>query len=161
VERRKQPRLRVTQSVTLLALGSRKCVIEACVLDVSTSGVQVRSPTRLTCATRVEIEGNDGPMLGTVCHCEAHDGAYRIGIQLSDPMAQWNTTFAAHLSHISFLCTDKTIVERWSKRLWCWEGYSFAQRQILAPKKYDSYLRSERKICGAPKRIPGSPWPLE
>lgn len=77
----------MTDSVTLLVLGSRKLVIEACVLDVSTSGIQVRSPTRLTCATRVEIEGNDGQMLGTVCHCEAHDGAYQIGVQLSDPLS--------------------------------------------------------------------------
>ncbi len=87
VERRNEPRLRVTDSVTLLVLGSRKLVIEVCVLDVSTSGIQVRSPTRLTCATRVEIEGNDGQMLGTVCRCEAHDGAYQIGIQLSDPLS--------------------------------------------------------------------------
>jgi hypothetical protein len=87
VERRKHPGLFITQSVTLLVLGTLGAVIEACVLDLSTSEVQVRSPTRLTCATHVKIEGDDAVMLGTVCRCEAHDGAYRIGIQLSDPLS--------------------------------------------------------------------------
>jgi hypothetical protein len=87
MERRKHPRLHATQPVTLLVLGTREVIIEACVLDVSTSEVQVRSPTRLTCATHVKIENNDAVMLGTVCRCEAHDGAYRIGIQLSDPLS--------------------------------------------------------------------------
>ena len=74
--------------MTLLVLGIHEVVIEACVLDVSTSGVQVRSPMRLACDTHVKIEGNDAVMLGTVCHCEAQGGgAYKIGIQLSDPLS--------------------------------------------------------------------------
>ena len=87
MERRKEPRLRITQPVTLLVLGTRRVLIEACVLDVSTNGVQVRSPTKLRCGTKVKIRGEDAQMIGAVSRCEAHEGAYRIGIQLSDPMS--------------------------------------------------------------------------
>jgi hypothetical protein len=49
--------------------------------------VQVRSPTPLACDTQVKIDGKDATMLGTVCRCEAQEGAYRIGIQFSDPLS--------------------------------------------------------------------------
>ena len=87
MERRKKPRLKVTQPVTLLALDARRSrLIEACVMDISGNGVKVRSPIRLACDTQVKIEGEDTLMLGKVCRCEAYDGAYVIGIQLSNPL---------------------------------------------------------------------------
>ena len=47
----------------------------------------MRSPTKLPCGTEVKIQGEGAQMIGAVSRCEAHEGAYRIGIQLSDPMS--------------------------------------------------------------------------
>lgn len=86
MERREKPRLKVTQPVNLLPFNAqRRHLVEVCVLDISDSGVQLRSPTPIACDTQVSIERED--VLGTVCSCEAHEGAYNVGIQLSDPLS--------------------------------------------------------------------------
>ena len=73
--------------MTLLVLGTRRVLIEACLLDISSSGMHVRSPTQLACDTQVKIQREDVQMLGTVCRCDAQEGGYTIGIQISDPMS--------------------------------------------------------------------------
>jgi hypothetical protein len=87
VERRKQPRLKVSESVILIALGdpgSRP--IEACVVDMSISGMQVRVPAPLPCDTLVKIDGENELVLGHVRYCEPDRGAYRVGIQLTSAL---------------------------------------------------------------------------
>jgi hypothetical protein len=87
VERRKQPRLKVRESVMLITLGTPGGhPIEACVVDMSSNGVQVRVPTQLPRETLVKIEGEHELILGQVCHCEPEGGAYRVGIRLTSPL---------------------------------------------------------------------------
>ncbi len=71
----------------LIALGvpgSRP--IEACVVDMSSTGVQVRVPTALPCDTLVKIDGEHELILGQVRYCEPEAGAYRVGIQLTSAL---------------------------------------------------------------------------
>jgi hypothetical protein len=67
------------------APGSRP--VEAFVLDRSDNGLQLRVPTPFPCDTLVKIDGENELILGKVCHCEPEKGAYRLGIQLSAPLA--------------------------------------------------------------------------
>ena len=84
MERRKEPRLRIKQPVivTLLEAESRR-LIEAYVTDISGSGVQLRVPLPLPCGATIEIEGGDTLILGEVCRCEPVEGAYAVGVQVS------------------------------------------------------------------------------
>jgi hypothetical protein len=88
VERRKELRLRIKQPVmlTLIDAKSRR-LIEACVTDISGSGVQLRVPMPLPCGATLEIEGGDSLMLGEVCRCEAVEGAYAVGVQVSHTLS--------------------------------------------------------------------------
>jgi hypothetical protein len=84
VERPKQPRLKVGESVMLIALGAPGSrPIEACVVDMSSTSVQVRVPAPLPCDTLVKIDGENELVLGEVRYCEPERGAYRVGIQLT------------------------------------------------------------------------------
>jgi hypothetical protein len=87
VERRKEPRLHVNESVMLLVLGPQGThPIEGCVVDLSNNGVQVRVPGPVPLDTVIKIDGLDALILGKVCHCRPDLGAYRLGIQLSTPL---------------------------------------------------------------------------
>jgi PilZ domain len=87
MERRKEPRLRLKQPVilTLLEAKSRR-FIEACVTDISGGGVQLRVPMPLPCGATIEIEGGNTLILGEVCRCEPADGAYTVGVQVSQTL---------------------------------------------------------------------------
>jgi hypothetical protein len=85
VERRKEPRLRIKQPVilTLLDAKSRR-FIEACVTDISDGGVQLRVPMPLPCGATIEIEGGIRLIPGT--RCEPVEGAYAVGVQVSQTL---------------------------------------------------------------------------
>ena len=71
--------------LTLLDAKSRR-FIEACVTDISGSGVQLRVPMPLPCGATIEIEGGDTLILGEVCRCEPVEGAYAVGVQVSQTL---------------------------------------------------------------------------
>jgi hypothetical protein len=85
VERRRETRLKVRQPVTLTVLGDRGKITEACVLDVSSGGVQLRAPAPVPCGAPIKIDGDNTSMLGEVCRCVPAEGAYNVGVQLIDP----------------------------------------------------------------------------
>jgi PilZ domain len=88
VERRKESRLKAKQPVTLMVLGAKGShLIEACVLDMSGSGLQLRVPAPVPCGTAVKIDGKSTLMLGEVCRCEPEEGAYTVGVQLSHTLS--------------------------------------------------------------------------
>ncbi len=88
MERRKEPRLKVKQPVTLTVLDAKsRRLIEACVLDISGSGLQLRLPIPVPCGMAVKIEGGDTLMLGEVCRCEPAGGAYAAGVQVSQTLS--------------------------------------------------------------------------
>ena len=86
-ERRKEPRLKTNQPVTLTLLGEpmgpRPQVCEGCVLDVSGIGLRIRTPGPLPCGAPVRVDAKEMLMLGEVCRCEPEGGAYTVGIELS------------------------------------------------------------------------------
>jgi hypothetical protein len=88
MERRKEPRLYVSQPVTVTLIEGRvRRLIEACVLDISNSGLQLRLPTPLPCGAAIEIEGEDALAVGEVCRCEPEKGAYRVGVKVSQTLS--------------------------------------------------------------------------
>lgn len=62
-------------------------LIEACVLDMSGSGLKLRVPAPVPCGTPVKIDGKNTLMLGEVCRCEPEEGAYTVGVQLSQTLS--------------------------------------------------------------------------
>jgi hypothetical protein len=90
VERRKEIRvkLNVKQPVILTVLGAKgNHVIEAYLLDMSGSGVQLRAPMPVSCGAAIKIESGDTLMLGEVCRCRPEAGAYTVGVQLSQELS--------------------------------------------------------------------------
>ncbi len=83
MERRNEPRLKVSQAVTLTVLNALPSyALRATVQDVSGSGVQLRASNPIPCGTPVEIESQNSLLRGEVCRCDPEDGGYRVGIQL-------------------------------------------------------------------------------
>jgi len=61
--------------------------MEAYLLDISSNGLQLRLPKPVPCGTPVKIDGNNTLMLGEVCRCEPAEGAYAVGVQLSQALS--------------------------------------------------------------------------
>jgi hypothetical protein len=90
VERRGETRvkLNVKQPVILTVLGAKgNHVIEAYLLEISGSGLQLRLPKPVPCGAPVKIESRDTLMLGEVRRCEPEAGAYTVGVQLSPELS--------------------------------------------------------------------------
>lgn len=84
MERRNEPRLKIKQPVTLTVLGGAASYeIRASVADMSGSGLHLRAQNPVPCGTVVKLESQNALMFGEICRCDAEDGAYSIGIQLS------------------------------------------------------------------------------
>jgi hypothetical protein len=62
-------------------------VIEACVVDISGSGLKVRAPVSVSCGAPVKIDGNNTLILGEVCRCVSEEGAYTVAIQVSHALS--------------------------------------------------------------------------
>ena len=91
MERRKEPRIKlnIRQPVILAVLSAAGShVIEAYLLEISGSGLQLRVPKRIPCGAPVKIDWNNTLMLGEICRCEPEAGAYTVGVQLSQTLAE-------------------------------------------------------------------------
>ena len=58
-------------------------MIEVCVLDISESGMRLRSPIPIPCGTPVKIDGCSAVVLGEVCRCIPKEGADTVGLHLT------------------------------------------------------------------------------
>ena len=90
MERRKETRvkLNVKQPVILTVLSAKgNHVIEAYLLEISGSGLQLRLPKPVPCGAPVKIESGDTLMLGEVHRCGPEAGAYTVGVQLSQELS--------------------------------------------------------------------------
>ena len=84
-EKRREHRFQPNQTVTLKVLGMIPGpVMPASVRDISGSGMRLRTSLPVPCGTSVEIETHEMLALGSVCRCEPDDGAYAIGVQISE-----------------------------------------------------------------------------
>jgi PilZ domain-containing protein len=85
VEHRREPRFKPHQPARVKVLGlSPTWEIQATTLDISGSGMGLRSDLPLPCGAPVEIETNGTVSHGTVCRCEPDDGCYEVGIQVTE-----------------------------------------------------------------------------
>jgi hypothetical protein len=63
--------------------GARTQMIEACILDISPSGMRLRSPVHIQCGTPVKIDGFNATVLGEVCRSVPEDGADTLGLHIT------------------------------------------------------------------------------
>jgi len=84
LERRAEPRTKTGLSVLLKTPHAHP--VEACLLDISTSGARLRVPEEVPVGANVRIEAQDLLLFGTVKRCCHMDGAHEVGIRLSLPL---------------------------------------------------------------------------
>jgi hypothetical protein len=61
--------------------------MEAYLLDISGTGLQLRLPQAIPCGTPVKIDGNNTLLLGEISRCEPEAGAFIVGVQLSHTLS--------------------------------------------------------------------------
>jgi hypothetical protein len=83
MERRKEPRLKANQPVTVSSLGLMKMPsVAGRTVDVSGSGLRLRLPNPIPCGSPVKIEGEHMVMLGEVSRCQFEDGGYTVSVAM-------------------------------------------------------------------------------
>jgi hypothetical protein len=81
-ERRFQPNQ--NQSVTVKVLGLRAGPpIQASMIDLSRTGMRLRSEAPIPCGTLIEIELADTVAYGSISRCGPEKDAYVLGVQIS------------------------------------------------------------------------------
>jgi hypothetical protein len=85
MEQRRENRFKPNQIATLTVLGvnSGASVIQACILDISGSGMGLRSGLPIPCGAQVEIKVGQTVSHGSVCRCEPMGDAYEVGVQVA------------------------------------------------------------------------------
>ena len=85
VEQRIESRLEPNKIATVKVLGLVPGpVLEASVLDVSGSGMRIRTTFPIPCGALVEVEANQIVSRGSVCRCNEQGPSYEVGIQVSE-----------------------------------------------------------------------------
>jgi hypothetical protein len=54
--------------------------MDGTVVDMSSRGMGLMIPESLPLGTPIKIEAHDELVLGEVCYCVPHEGAYRVGL---------------------------------------------------------------------------------
>jgi hypothetical protein len=91
MEQRKENRFKPNQTATLTVLGMRPGpVLQACILDISGSGMRLRSKLPVPCGARIQIEVNQTVAHGSVCRCEADQDSYELGVQIEEIAPAFN-----------------------------------------------------------------------
>src|SRR5580658_4323934 len=82
VTQRRESRLEPNQIAKVKILGlTLGPVLEASILDISGSGMRIRSKFPIPCGAIIEILANQTVSRGTVCRCNEQGLSYEIGIQ--------------------------------------------------------------------------------
>ena len=79
---------------------------ETAALDISNSGLRIRSTAPIEVGTLVYVQGRDGNLCGysTVRHCQRRNDQYEIGLQFSDEVSEALATGSSHeLDYYEFL----------------------------------------------------------
>jgi hypothetical protein len=85
VEQRREHRFKPNQAVVIKVLGLRPGpIIQGCILDISASGMRLRSKLPVPCGVPVSIEVNDTVATGSVFRCNPNKDAYELGIKVSE-----------------------------------------------------------------------------
>ena len=87
-DRRRERRFQPHQDAMLKASGWRPGpIMKASVLDISGSGMRLRTPLPVPCGTPVEIHTNETLTCGSVCRCKPDNVSYTLGVQLSNTLS--------------------------------------------------------------------------
>jgi hypothetical protein len=85
VEQRREHRFKPNQAAVVKVLGLRPGpLVQACVLDISASGMRLRSSVPVPCGVQVSIEVNDTVATGSVFRCDFKEDSYELGIKVSE-----------------------------------------------------------------------------
>jgi hypothetical protein len=85
VEKRRERRFKPNQAVVIKVLGLRPGpLVQACILDISASGMRLRSKVPVPCGVPVSIEVNDTVSTGSVFRCDPKEDSYELGIKVSE-----------------------------------------------------------------------------
>jgi PilZ domain-containing protein len=83
VQQRRESRSKPNQIATFKVLGMRPGpVMSATILDISGSGMRLRSKLPAPCGASIEIGVNDTVAHGRVCRCDPKQGFYELGVQV-------------------------------------------------------------------------------
>jgi hypothetical protein len=81
VEHRREYRFKPNQIATVTVLGLRPGpALQACILDLSGSGMRLRSSLPVPCGSDVEISVNEIVARGNVCRCDPDEDSFEIGV---------------------------------------------------------------------------------
>ena len=92
MERRRESRLRVIKTATLRVLDrmagpSLGRAIDAEVVDVSGSGIRLRTRVPVPCGASVEVDDRRLLLLGEICRCvQDSDGTYTVGLRVLETL---------------------------------------------------------------------------
>lgn len=85
MEQRRERRFKPNQAVVIKVLGLRPGpLVQACILDISASGMRLRSKLPIPCGMPVSIEVNDTVATGRVSRCNPKEDSYELGIKVSE-----------------------------------------------------------------------------
>jgi len=91
MEPRREHRFKPNQKATVKVLGMRPGpIVQVSVVDISGSGMRLRSELPMPCGASVEIEVNGAVSRGRVCRCESGQDSYELGVQVSETGAAPN-----------------------------------------------------------------------
>ena len=90
MQRRREPRYQVSESVVLTVLNAdQECRRPATLIDISRSGYRVLSGLDLREGTQVVITINSVAILGVVRHCEREgEDSFTAGVQISNVLPE-------------------------------------------------------------------------
>ena len=83
MERRKEPRLKIHQDVTITVLGQRIVApMQARVVDISGSGMRLLVPAQIPFSTGIKIDSKNALVLAEVNRCVREGHSYTVGVTL-------------------------------------------------------------------------------
>jgi c-di-GMP-binding flagellar brake protein YcgR len=84
MERRKEPRLKIKQDVTITVLGQviAAAPMQASVLDISGSGMRLRVPAWIPCGAGIRIDSKNALVLAEVGRCVREGQSYTVAVTL-------------------------------------------------------------------------------
>jgi hypothetical protein len=85
MNQRRESRLTANTPITLTLLKLLgEPAFSGRVIDMSASGLRVSIPLPIPCGAQVRVDGQEMAIFGEVCRCDEQDGAYSVGLMVSE-----------------------------------------------------------------------------
>ena len=86
MERRRDVRVSLDQTVRVTALGKNRQQIQGKAVDLSGRGIRITVPARVPPGAAVKIELDDALLLGEICYCRPCDRGFMIGVEIDQAL---------------------------------------------------------------------------